>query len=285
MQSGATDLVLARAKALEVTAVMADELGIARDDLTAWQAAPVAEILAAQAGAAAKLLPTVGMMPLHPVADGAVMPDTWQAMAASGRAANVPLIIGTTRDEMALFGSFDPGAESLDDNGVTKRLAAQGHRAPVVVIDAYRSVNAAISAPAIWSALTTDNAMWLPALRYATAYAVHQPETWMYRFDWVSAVAGLGACHAIDIPFAFDAVERDGWEDFVADAPAAHALAHTIQALWASFARGERPSAPAAPPWPTYAAAPTGTRTTLVLDRSCTLVDDPRAAIRALWGG
>lgn len=290
VQSGATDLVLTRDKALEVTIVIAAELGIDRDDLAAWQAAPVTAILAAQASAAAKLLLTVGMMPLHPVADGDVMTDTWHALATDGGAANVALIIGTTRDEMALFASFDPAAATLDDVGVTKRLAAQGHPAPALVLDAYRSADPAITAPEIWSAVTTDNAMWMPALRYAAAYAAHQPATWMYRFDWESAVPGLGACHAIDIPFPFDAVEREGWEQFVADASAAHGLARTVQSLWASFARGEDPHAPAIPAWPRFSAgvdpaSAAPRRATLVLDRTCTLVYDPRAAIRAVWGG
>lgn len=279
-QSGATDLVLSRAKALEVTEVFATELGIDRHDLAAWQAVPVDALLAAQASAAEKLLPTVGMMPLHPVADGEVMLGTWQEVAVSGRAANVPLVIGTTRDEMALFGSFDPGAATLDDDGVRHRLAAQGHPAPEVVVDAYRRDDPTITAPAIWSAITTDMAMWRPAIHYAAAYAEHQPATWMYRFDWSSAVPGLGACHAIDIPFPFDAVEREGWERFVADAGEAHALARTVQAHWAAFARDGAP-APAAE-WPPF---DTATRATRLLDRTCSLSHDPRRAVREVWGG
>jgi para-nitrobenzyl esterase len=282
VQSGATDLVLARDKACEVTAMMAAELGIDRDDLAAWQAVKADDIIAAQAASAAKLMPTVGMMPLHPVADGDVMPATWQATAMSGQAANVPLIIGTTRDEMALFGSMDPAAATLDDGGVEKRLRAQGHPMPAVVIDAYRSIDNSISAPDIWSAITTDMAMWMPALRYAAAYVAHQPDTWMYRFDWESAQPGLGACHGIDIPFPFDAVERNGWGEFVADSADAHALARTMQALWAAFARGDDPTAPDAPHWPRFSA---DDRATLVLDRACTLANDPRAAIREVWGG
>ena len=159
VQSGATDLVLSRDKALAVTAALTEELGIDRSDLAAWQTVPVDTILAAQSSVAEKLLATVGMMTLHPVADGDVMPDTWQAMTASGRAATVPLIIGTTHDEMALFDSFDPTMSSLDEDGVAKRLGAQGHSAPALVIDAYRSVDGAVSAPVIWSTILTDNAM------------------------------------------------------------------------------------------------------------------------------
>jgi para-nitrobenzyl esterase len=122
----------------------------------------------------------------------------------------------------------------------------------------------------------------MPALRYATAYVAHQPATRMYRFDWESARPGMRACHGIDIPFPFDAVERNGWGEFVADSRSAHALARTMQSLWAGFARGDDPTAPHAPAWPQFS---TDDRATLVLDRTCTLAHDPRAAIREVWGG
>ena len=286
VQSGATDLVLSREQALVVTATIATELGIDRDDVGAWRRAPVDALLAAQASAAGKLFATVGMMPLHPVADGAVMAGTWQDVAARGDAANVPLIIGTTRDEMALFGAMDQSAATLDDAALARRLTAIGATDPAHVVAAHRATEPGASPAAIWSACTTDRAMWLPAIRYAEAYARYQPATWMYRFDWPSSVPGLGACHAVDIPFPFDAVGRNGWEGFVTDPPAAHTLARSVQALWAAFARTGAPAAPAhgVPDWPRYATGPsTSPRATLVLDRVCHLEHDPRAAVRELW--
>ena len=77
-----------------------------------------------------------------------------------------------------------------------------------------------------------------------------------------------------------DAVEREGWERFVADASAAHGLARTVQAHWAAFARDGAP-APAAE-WPPF---DTATRATRLLDRTCSLARDPRRAVREVWGG
>jgi para-nitrobenzyl esterase len=97
----------------------------------------------------------------------------------------------------------------------------------------------------------------------------HSPPTRRcgYRFDWPSAHPELGACHAIDIPFPFDAVGRHGWQDFVAQPDDAHALARTVQQLWASFARGQEPTAPGVAHWPRYTTSGAAARTTLALDR------------------
>ncbi len=290
VQSGATDLVLTLGQAATVRAALADELGIEPGDLPAWRGVPVDALLAAQARVGTALAATVGLMPFHPVADGTVLPAPWQDVAEAGEAANVPLVIGTTRDEMALFARFDPSAANLDEDGLVQRLRTRGVPDPQLTVAAYRSDDPGASAPAIWSRFTTDTAMWLPAVRYATAYAAHQPRTWMYRFDWEAAAPGLGACHAIDIPFPFGATQRHGWERFVANARDAASLSRTVQALWAGFARDGEPPAVDGLRWLPYdvvdpaATIPSGhdDRATLVLGSTVELVHDPRSAIRRL---
>jgi para-nitrobenzyl esterase len=280
VQSGATDLVLSAERATQVRDVLAAELGIDPADLGAWRAVPVAALLEAQSSAMARLLPTVGMMPWHPVADGDVLPGTWQQLVSGGQAADVPLVIGTTRDEMALFAAFDPTAASLDADALLRRLAALGVADPTAHLAAYEAAEPGVAPAARWSAVSTDRAMWRPAVRYAEAHAARQPATWMYRFDWPAASPALGACHAVDIPFPFGAVQRNGWEGFVDDPAGAAVLGRTVQALWASFARDGVPNAPAAPHWPPY--APDTGRATLLIGRNLEVVHDPRAAIRRL---
>jgi para-nitrobenzyl esterase len=280
VQSGATDLVLSAERAAQVRGVLAAELGIDPVDLAAWQAVPVDDLLAAQSAAMAKLFPVVGMMPWHPVADGEVLPGTWQELVAGGQAADVPLVIGTTRDEMALFAAFDPTSANLDADALVRRLSGLGIADPAGYLAAYDAVEPDAAPPARWSTITTDRAMWRPAVRYAEAHAARQPATWMYRFDWPAASAALGACHAIDIPFPFGAVGRNGWDAFVDDPAGAVELSRTVQALWVSFARDGVPSAPGGPHWPPY--DPTADRATLLLGRNLTIEHDPRAAIRRL---
>jgi para-nitrobenzyl esterase len=279
VQSGATDLVLSRDAAHMVAHAFAKEAGVDADDLASLRALPVPALLAAQASAAGALLGRVGMMPFHPVADGTVMPGRWLDAARAGVSRDVALVIGTTRDEMALFDRFDPGLATLDETGVVRRLGTT-HPDPTALLAAYRELEPAIQPPALWSAITTDTAMWMPALAIAEAHAAHQPDTWMYRFDWPAANAALGACHGIDIPFAFDTIDRDGWDAFVADAAGAHELARTMQAAWAAFARTGEPATPRLGAWPRFEAA---RRSTMVLGPRPHVEHDPRGQVRAQW--
>ena len=275
--SGATDLTLDRPRAAEVAACLARHAGVEPDAVDALRALEPARLLEAQAAAAGELFATVGTMPFHPCVDGEVLPTDWFGAAEAGTTP-VPLIIGTTRDEMALFAHFDPSAAHLDDAALRQRVTALH---PAVDVDALVAAYAATGTsapPEVWARVQTDHALWLPALRLAEAHATHAP-VWMYRFDWPAADPRIGACHAIDVPFPFTNLDVDGWDAFVADPREAESLAAVEQQLWAAFARDGRPSAPGVE-WPPY---DTGRRATLVLGREVHVEDDPAAPVRAAW--
>lgn len=280
VQSGATDLMLDRARALEVSRTVAQHAGIDPTDLQAWRSLPVDALLDAQVAAAGSLFATVGLMPFHPTVDGDVLQHDWLEATRLGISRDVSLLIGTTRDEMALFASFDPTHASLDDERLRARLAKL-HPDVDLLLDAYAEADGAdVPPPRRWSTVRTDTAMWLPALRIAEAHASHQPDTWMYRFDWRAAAEELGACHAIDIPFPFDTIDRGGWDTFVADAVGARRLARAMQAAWAAMARNGAPATDRLPSWPRYQA---NRRTTMILGPDPHVEDDPRGPVRAAW--
>jgi para-nitrobenzyl esterase len=277
-QSGATDLLLDRDRALTVTEAFARCAGVDAGDVEALRALPPEAVVAAQAGAAAELFARVGTMPFHPCVDGEVLPRSWQSASDAG-VNPVPLVIGTTRDEMGLFVNFDPSAASLDDAGLRARLAgAAPGLDPELIVDAYARTGTT-AAPDVWARVTTDQAMWLPAVRIARARSAHAP-VWMYRFDWPASDPRMGAPHAIDIPFPFTTIDVDGWDAFVADPDAAAELARTEQQLWASFARDGEPSAPGVE-WPRFDPQQ---RATLLLGRRVEVVDDPNGPVRQAWG-
>ena len=276
VQSGATDLLLDRARTTEVAEAFAGAAGVANGDIDALRSLPGPAVVAAQATAAASLFATVGTMPFHPCVDGEVIPHSWLQAAEAGTNP-VPLIIGTTRDEMALFAGLDPSNATLDDAGLARRLTRLGIADAPPTIDVYRR-EGPTTASAIWSRVQTDTAMWMPALRIAEAHAAHAP-VWMYRFDRPAADPALGACHGVDIPFAFGTIRSEGWETFLGDAPSARDLSRIVGALWSSFARDGVPSAPAVT-WPPFDPE---RRATLVLDAAIEVVSDPSAERRRLW--
>jgi para-nitrobenzyl esterase len=279
VQSGATDLVLDRARALAVTDAFAQAAGVESRDLDALRALSVDDVLAAQTAAAAAVFGEVGLMPFHPAVDGQILRHNWLEAATAGVSRDVALVIGTTRDEMALFASFDPSAATIDEDALRTRFARM-HPEPNELVDAYRALDPEATPPAIWGASTTDVAMWLPALRVAEAHAAHQPDTWMYRFDWPAADPALGACHGIDIPFPFATIDRVGWDEFLSDPAGAAALARAQQSAWAAVARAGAPSTDALPGWPRFDAR---RRATMVLAATPHVEDDPRGPVRAAW--
>ena len=275
VQSGATDLLLDPVRAAEVARTFARCAGVEPGDLDALRALSGPEVIAAQAAAAMELFGTVGTMPFHPCVDGEVLPHSWLDAAVAG-SNPVPVIIGTTRDEMDLFKMFDPGAAELDDANLRVRLTAAGGEAQALV-DAYAETGA-VEPPEVWRRANTDIAMWLPAVRIASARAEHGP-TWMYRFDWEAASPDMGAPHGVDIPFAFGTIDRDGWDDFVSDPDAAMGLATSIGRAWSAFARTGRPDLDGVE-WPEYDASD---RATAILGRSITIESDPNGAVRRAW--
>jgi para-nitrobenzyl esterase len=233
VQSGATDYTLDPDSAAAVAERFLHALG---RDLTA----PIDRVLAAQGEAMMAAMAEVGPMPFHPFVDGDVI--TGRPVAAM-RTSDIPLIIGTTRDEMRMF--FDPRPLAREQlvRRVGRYLASRGadEGAADALVDLYDLPAAAD----VLSAVQTDGEMRRPADAMADAHARGGAPTFVYRFDepLTGALADLWACHGSDLPYPFGAVDRCGWGEVVG--PHAGAVSAAIQAAWATFARGEDP-------WPAY---------------------------------
>ena len=275
VQSGATDLLLDRDKAQLVAEAVARAAGLDTVDVDALRAMSGAQIIEAQANATMELFGTVGTMPFHPVVDGVVLPHTWLDAASSGFNP-VPVIIGTTRDEMDLFKMFDPAAATLDDAGLRARLGATGKNVDAL-IDAYTATGTT-DPPDVWARVNTDTAMWLHALAIAEAHSAHAP-TWMYRFDWEASSPDMGAPHGVDIPFPFTTIDVGGWDTFIDEPEQAMSLASVIQRSWADFANDGVPSL-GDTEWPPF---DTENRSTAIFGRKITVESDPNGQVRQAW--
>jgi para-nitrobenzyl esterase len=197
-------------------------------------------------------------------------------------------MIGSNRDEWKLFIAGDPKGRDPDEETVRRRVEAAFRADGVAldaaeVIDAYRAIRAAAGLPTgprdLWSAVESDRVFRIGSVQAAEDHARHQPDTYMYLFEWESpALRGaLGAAHGVEIPFVFDALDQPGQDRFAGSGPEAEALARQIQAAWSAFARTGRPG----PDWPRYEA---GSRTTMAWGRSSRPEDAPLEAERRVWG-
>lgn len=213
-----------------------------------------------------------------PTADGEVMAASVAMVAEAAASRRVPLLLGTTRDEMALFSAFDPSHAGIDDALLAKIARRTFGERSAVALDAYRSVRPGAAAPALATAIATDATFRMPAVRLAEARAAVGSPTWLYWFTWATPAFGgiLGACHGIDIPFVFHNLRQPGVDLLLGSGDDLEPLADAVADTWLSFARtGECP-------WPTYE---TSRRDVLRIDTERELVSDPERETRQAWDG
>ena len=157
----------------------------------------------------------------------------------------VPVITGTTRDEMKLFNAFDPALSSRWF-GVVFRSRDR---------DFYDTT--ANYQSRIWRAQAVDEVA-------NTMTAAGHDDVWAYRFDWDEGGSMffmdfshlLGAAHAMEIPFVFNRFSFFGRLDPALfndrNAAGRTALAGSMGAYWAEFARTGDPGAAGGPDWPAW---------------------------------
>jgi para-nitrobenzyl esterase len=160
-----------------------------------------------------------------PVVDGEIVLDFDQALR-QGASADLPLLLGTTRNEFAFPSPLTGGAVAAD-------LRAAGISPSAV--ETYRSRLADVGDEYAQSLLVVTQMFRAPAarvvdLREGTGSA---DRTWLYDFAYRSAVTGVAA-HCQDLPFAWDLLDAEGvHEQFGANPP--QALADAMHAAWVRF--------------------------------------------------
>ena len=221
-----------------------------------------------------------------PVIDGDVLPRSTYDAIAAGETAGIPVIVGTVRDEMSVFGLMDPTLPALDEAALLARAEALTAGRGQEAVDLYHRERQArgedVSPPALWTAMLTDHDFFVPAMRFAALQSDHAP-SYAYLFTWPSPVNGgaFGSIHGLDLPFVWGLSNDPGVESLVGDLEAAQPLSDAIQDALLAFARTGDPSTPALP-WPIYAPP---RRATMILDRTISVAEAPREAKRRFWEG
>jgi para-nitrobenzyl esterase len=247
------------------TRSLLDELGLSGASRRALREVPLERLLEAQYAVIARTPPSNGFF-YAPVVDGETLVVSPARAFAEGFAREIPLLIGTTHDEMGLYWAGVPKA----DAGAVAILAPQlglpeteAAHAAEVLIEGFRAARERRGEPAtacdVYLAVQTELSLRHDAVRIAEARAAqvsrsepkasedHQDaRTWMYGFGWRSPARDgvMGACHALDLPFVFGNLDAPGMPAFAGEGADAQALAHAMMDAWVAFARGEAPWAP-----------------------------------------
>jgi para-nitrobenzyl esterase len=191
------------------------------------------------------------------------------------------MIIGTNKDEMALFLGLAPWLDGLQEPDLP-RLAQRflGERAGAIVA-AYRRAQPQASPRDLLITIASDQSMRMPSLVMADRkVAQSAAPVYVYLFAWETpALAGrLKSCHALEIPFVFETVASAA--RFTGSAAAGLALARAMSRSWAQFARSGDPNHGGLPAWPVYS---TERRPTMIFDERCRLEEDPLGEERRAW--
>jgi para-nitrobenzyl esterase len=180
---------------------------------------------------------------------------------------------------MKLFTMVDGGGDPALAGRRARRLV--GERLDSLLA-AYRRALPDAADDELWTALGTDAVFRIPAIRLLERQSAQGTPCWSYLFSVRSTAFGgaLGSCHALDIPFVFDILDRPGVDLFVGTPPGGPAVAHAMHASWGSFARSGSPASPGLAEWAAY---DTDRRVTMEFGERIGPVDDPLAGQREAW--
>ena len=281
-QSGSYPRAVPPERAAAVAGRMLATFGVAADRLAGLQDISEADLLA---GFAAVNEGGAGVpRQFAPMRDGASLPADPFEPAAPATAAGVKLLIGATSEEItSLQGFRDPSIFTLGEPDLVPRVAGfcgiDGATAAALVA-IYRAGRPGATPARLYANIASDRQFGHGGVVQAERQAV-QAEVFAYRLTWQSPVQGgrMGAPHNLCLPLVFG---RDRAPGVTGEGTAHHALAAAMQTAWASFARSGNPSHAGLPSWPAYDVT---RRATMVLDRECGVVFDPRPEERVAQAG
>jgi para-nitrobenzyl esterase len=268
-----------RSSTLRAQALL-DALKITPADLARLNAVEFAAIVAAARAAD----PTLAGRSLYfgPVLDQVALPRHPFYPDAPPQSADIPMIIGNTRDETIAFLGNEPGVRELTWAQLPQRLLQQLYVDidPEHVVAEYRRLYPHYTPTDVFFAATTAGRSWRAAIIEAELRAAQGSPVYAYQLDYRSPIEGgrYGAMHTMDIPLVFDNIAQPGSR--TGNDAAAQLVADRMSDAFIAFARSGSPQHSQLPPWPHYEP---GKRATMLFDTESRVADDPRGAERRLF--
>ena len=213
--------------------------------------------------------------------DGVALPAHPFDPVAAPSAAGVPLVIGTNKDEMALFLFAMPGYGELDGQSARAMLnfGLGGSNDVVELYDVYEKIRPDATPTEIVVAIMTDR-FRVGSIQLAERKVKGgSAPTYMYLFTWETPILDgkLKSAHTLEIAFVFDHVDD---VPMTGSGPERYGIAAAMSDAWIAFARTGNPNHAGLADWPTY---DTGRRATMIFDVDAHVEDDPMSTEREAW--
>lgn len=279
VQSGASVRFAERERTAQLADAVLKQVGLRGDQLDRLQALPIADLSKAIAPAQKTLpmprYPLLDRYNFGPVIDGKVLPAQ-PFDPATDQSDDVPLLIGGTKDESAIFLAPDDAIwnRTLTEAEMRKRLEPIAGAVTDPVLAYYACCKPGANPAERFITATTASNFGVRSILLAERRAARgKAPVWMYEFAWETPAfdGKLKSCHSVEVPFVFDTLAVIGERH---RKPNAQALADRVSRTWATFARTGKAD------WPAYTA---DKRTTMVFDDQSHAVDDPDKDVRPLW--
>ncbi|HEY3797676.1 MAG TPA: carboxylesterase family protein [Caulobacteraceae bacterium] len=275
IQSGPGLRAVSREAATRNAKALMEQLGAKSvADLQRFSAAEIQE-------AATKAATGGPMGGFSPCVDGVALPRDPFEPDAPSVSKDVPVLIGTNKDEATLFLFADPRFGDYTEEDLAKRAKqAVGDKADALIA-VLRQTFPDYSPSHLTAAAQTATGMWGGSIKLAERKAAQAGgAVYMYLLEWETTAARgkLKSPHALEIPLVFDNVEKA--KSFMGRGEP-QVLADQMSEAWLAFARTGNPNTPALPDWPAYGAS----RATMVFNAESRVVEDPYSAVRKVVNG
>eukprot|EP01059_Diplonema_ambulator_P023582 TRINITY_DN390_c0_g1_i1.p1 TRINITY_DN390_c0_g1~~TRINITY_DN390_c0_g1_i1.p1 ORF type:complete len:547 (+),score=219.00 TRINITY_DN390_c0_g1_i1:66-1706(+) len=195
-----------------------------------------------------------------PVIDGTTLPMTPIEMAQSGQIVDVPLIMGTNRDEGTVFvpavvlvvNTPVPVVYPLTPEGFKKSLRHFLNESAAQTVETFYQTNS-MTPTENMNRILRDWVFTCPTrhlIRTVTTHPARRSLTWQYQFTQVlnsPSYNETGDFHGSEVPYVFNLASKG--ENWTA---ADYALSEKMGGYWTSLAKEGKPSCPSCIPWEPY---------------------------------
>lgn len=229
-----------------------------------------------------------GALAFVPVVDGELLLDYPVHSARAGRTHPVPLIIGTNRNEAALFRLMRSPLMPITPRAITSMFNQIAGEQPDLQLPTEEQLGSAYGVKkktARGLNIASDVGFRMPSVWFAEGHNNVAP-VYLYRFDYSSPLMKallVGAAHATELPYVWGTLGAP--QDMtlkLGGAKTAKAVSKRIRTRWVNFASTAKPAgAPGEPEWTPYTDTD---RACLIIDHRDRVVHDVDAGIRTAWG-
>jgi para-nitrobenzyl esterase len=223
-------------------------------------------------------------MGFSPVVDGIVLPNDPFDPVAPALSANIPMIIGTNKDEM--------GANLTDETAIIDAIRRQVGDETDKLLAAYKEYYPTYSLSDIYSLFSADIGRRMTSIKMAERKLLQPAPVYMYIFNFGVVPEGGSnprSAHSMELSFVFNhpgmAMTSDpGYRSNFSISPTEEVklLGRNMSLAWSSFAYDGNPDHDGLPHWPAYSLKE---RSTFLFDLQCKVENDPARKIREILSG